>query len=145
VFTSELVEFDENGNAKSKSKGKVKMIKVDEFGKTQLLVFFDTDKSILQRESFTELKHAAGFIKSNPNMKVEIAGHTDNSGTREHNLDLSKRRAIAVYENLISKGVNPDQLTLLGYASDYPISDNNTEDGRAENRRVEFVVKEFKK
>jgi len=69
---------------------------------------------------------------------VEIAGHTDSTGSRAHNLDLSKRRAEAARQYLISKGIDPARMTAKGYGPDEPVADNSTPDGRAMNRRVEL-------
>lgn len=109
-------------------------------GRTRLLVYFDYDKSTLQRSSYPELNRAARYIKANPAMEVEIAGYTDNKGTDAYNLDLSQRRANSVRDYLITKGVEANHVTAKGYGKASPVADNDTEDGRAQNRRVEFVV-----
>jgi len=69
---------------------------------------------------------------------VEIAGHTDSTGGRAHNLDLSQRRAEAARDYLIAKGIDPSRMTAKGYGPDEPVADNSTQDGRAMNRRVEL-------
>jgi len=109
-------------------------------GRTRLLVFFDFNKSSLQQASYPELNRAARFLRANPSMEVEIAGYTDNVGSDAYNLDLSQRRANSVREYLIAKGVEENRITAKGYGKASPIATNDTDDGRAQNRRVEFVV-----
>lgn len=85
-----MFEVDDNGKIIRKGNGDILLMSADERGKTTLLVFFDTDKSTLQRSSYPELNRAAQFLKSNPNLNIEIAGHTDNKGSMDYNKDLSK-------------------------------------------------------
>ena len=106
-------------------------------------IFFDTDKWELKPESEVELKKLVVLLKDNPNMKIEIAGHTDNIGSREHNLTLSENRAKAVCDYLVSKGISRGRLTYKGYGFDKPIGTNDTEEGRALNRRTEFTITGF--
>jgi outer membrane protein OmpA-like peptidoglycan-associated protein len=79
------------------------------------------------------------FLTQNPDLKFEIDGHTDNSGTAGHNLTLSQERADAVKTQLIAMGIDQGRLTSKGFGDTKPIADNSTPDGRANNRRVEFV------
>lgn len=103
-------------------------------------VFFDTDKSTLKSMSYTELDKLVDIMVKNPNMKIEIGGHTDNIGSKAHNLKLSQARAEAVVNYLISKNISADRLQFNGYAFDEPIATNDTPEGRAQNRRVEFKI-----
>ena len=103
-------------------------------------VFFDTDKSELKPESYAELRVLTDFLNKNPNITIEIGGHTDNKGQKSRNLELSNSRAKAVFDHLVSKGVPANRLTYKGYADGVPIADNNSEEGRAKNRRTEFKV-----
>lgn len=103
-------------------------------------VFFDTDKSELKPESYAELRVLTDFLNKNPNITIEIGGHTDNTGQKSRNLELSNSRAKAVFDHLVSKGVPANRLTYKGYADGVPIADNNSEEGRAKNRRTEFKV-----
>ena len=105
------------------------------------LVFFDFDKATLQSASYPELNRAVALMKANPNMEVEIAGFTDAQGTDAYNKDLSQRRANTVRDYISRQGVEASRLTAVGYGEESPVASNDTEDGRAENRRVEFVVK----
>lgn len=103
-------------------------------------VFFDTDKYNLKSESFPELKRLSKFINDNPSVRVEISGHTDNNGNDVANNKLSLNRAQAVVNYLISVGCPADRIVSQGYGSSKPVADNNTEQGRQKNRRVEFKI-----
>ena len=103
-------------------------------------IFFDTDKFILKDESIAELQKLLELLQKNPNLKIEIRGHTDNIGTEEHNLELSRNRAGAVYNYLIQHGIAGSRLSFAGYGFSQPIDLNSTEEGRANNRRTEFKV-----
>ena len=103
-------------------------------------IFFDTDKYDLKPESNAELQHLVLFMKQNPHLKVEISGHTDNIGSDEHNQILSEKRAKAVYDFLILNGIDKNRMTYKGYGETKPIDTNDTEEGRANNRRTEFTV-----
>lgn len=105
-------------------------------------VNFETGSAVLLPESKRILDGTAEAIKSmtDPNLLIEIAGHTDSVGSAAYNLMLSQQRAEAVRQYLISRGVPSQQLTAQGYGKSQPIADNDTEEGRAQNRRVEFRV-----
>ena len=103
-------------------------------------IFFDVDKFALKEESKVELMKLNEFLEKNPTLKIEIGGHTDNQGSEEHNLILSKNRARSVYEWLIMNKVDKDRLTFEGYGDSAPIKPNDTTEGRRENRRTEFKV-----
>lgn len=107
-------------------------------------IFFDFDQAGLKKESYGELSRVAKFLKSNPKVNLEMGGHTDIIGSREYNLNLSTHRAKAVYDHMIKIGVPADRLSYKGYGPDRPIADNNTEEGRAKNRRTEVVVTKMK-
>ncbi len=101
-------------------------------------VFFDSDKSKLKPESFPSLDSLVGFLKMNPEDQIEISGYTDNSGDEEKNLKLSRDRAEAVAKYLIAKGISKERITWNGYGSANPLVSNDTPEGRAKNRRVEY-------
>lgn len=105
-------------------------------------IFFDFAKSELRSESVPELKRAAQFLRDNPNVIIEVSGHTDDVGTAEDNLALSKARALAVKTFLASEGIESSRLTSAGYGETKPTSVNTTESGRQANRRVEFTIVE---
>jgi outer membrane protein OmpA-like peptidoglycan-associated protein len=103
-------------------------------------IFFDTDKYELKSESFVELNKLYELMKSNTSLKIEIGGHTDNTGSKEHNRVLSENRAKAVYTYLTEKGIAATRMSFKGYGDSQPIDTNATEEGRANNRRTEFKV-----
>jgi len=103
-------------------------------------IFFELDKSILKDESYSELNKLKEFLEKNPTLSIEIAGHTDKQGTHDYNQNLSEDRAKAVYDFLILKGINKDRLQFKGYSYDKPLDSNDTEEGRAKNRRTEFII-----
>jgi len=104
-------------------------------------IFFETNKYELQKESFPELNRLADFIIKHADIKIEISGHTDNVGSSQYNLQLSQQRANSVKKYLISKNCKPNQLIAKGYGESKPITDNSTDKAKAQNRRVEFIVK----
>lgn len=103
-------------------------------------IFFGTDKYDLLPESKAELGKLTAFLSKNPAIRIEIGGHTDNEGNESHNMSLSQNRAKAVYDYLISKGINAERLNYKGYGETMPIGTNSTPEGRASNRRTEFKV-----
>lgn len=100
---------------------------------------FDVDKATIKPESMGTLNMIVQVLKDNPDVRFEIDGHTDNTGAAAHNLQLSQQRADAVKTQLVSMGVDASRLTAKGFGDTKPITDNNTPEGRANNRRVEFV------
>ena len=110
-------------------------------GRVRLLIFFETNQATLKSSSYPELDRAAALMKANPELEVEIAGYTDAKGSDTYNRDLSQRRANSVREYIINQGVDGARLVAIGYGEASPIATNDTEQGRAENRRVEFVVR----
>lgn len=99
---------------------------------------FALDRSEIEPSSEPTLKAAAQALRDNPDAEVEIGGHTDDSGTVEHNDELSKARAQAVADWLVAHGISRDQITVKGYGSSVPRAANDTEAHRALNRRIEF-------
>jgi len=103
-------------------------------------IFFDTGKSTLRSESNAELDRLVKLLTDVPSLKIEISGHTDNTGSASLNDQLSKDRAAAVVNYLKSKGIAATRLTSAGYGSNKPVASNNTTDGRQQNRRTEFEI-----
>jgi outer membrane protein OmpA-like peptidoglycan-associated protein len=101
-------------------------------------IFFEFDKDILLPESFLELTKLYNLLSENPDLKILIEGHTDNIGDYNYNMDLSIRRAKAVVDYLISRGVGEDRLNYEGYGYTVPLVDNSSEINRKLNRRVVF-------
>jgi OmpA-OmpF porin, OOP family len=110
-------------------------------GHIALYINFDTGKSIIRNESKTIIEQIVQMMKSNPDLKVGVEGHTDNVGTPASNKTLSEARAKSVVSAIVSQGITAERLSPAGYGQDKPIADNNTEEGRAKNRRVELVKK----
>jgi outer membrane protein OmpA-like peptidoglycan-associated protein len=103
-------------------------------------IFFETDKFELRPESFPELQKLYTLLKNNPDVLVEISGHTDNQGSESHNTILSDKRAKSVKEYLVKAGIPPNAIKTAGYAASKPIGDNNTAFGRSQNRRIEMKI-----
>lgn len=103
-------------------------------------VTFQYDSTILTDEAETVLKGVAATLRERPELHVEIGGHTDNRGTKPYNTELSRQRAEAVRTFLIRNGVTEANVVAKGYGGERPIADNDTEEGRAQNRRVELRV-----
>lgn len=103
-------------------------------------IFFETGSAQLQPLSLIELNTLVQLMNTNPTLKVQINGHTDNVGKPADNLKLSTDRAKAVVDYLVSKGVTGTRLLYKGFGETKPVADNKTEEGRARNRRTEFVV-----
>ncbi len=104
-------------------------------------IYFDFNKATLKQESLTELNKVERMMRENPNMQVEIGGHTDFIGTDAYNMTLSQRRAEAVKDYLMKKGIDPRRIMAKGYGKTRPIASNDDEEeGRELNRRVEFRI-----
>jgi len=103
-------------------------------------IYFETGKAILRPESDDALDMVLRFLENNPSMKLEISGHTDNTGSLRINQKLSRDRAGAVVTYLVRKGIPEEMLVSKGYADTQPVAENNTAEGRERNRRVEFKV-----
>ncbi len=103
-------------------------------------LFFDSNQATLKPRSRTELDRLVEFLRQDPKLRVEVAGHTDNVGTAAANLSLSERRAQAVLAYLSAHGVPPARLRAHGYGAAKPLAANDTDDHRARNRRIELRV-----
>ena len=104
-------------------------------------LYFDYDSDEILQTSNAEIERLSLFLKRNKQVCIEIIGHTDNQGSKSYNLDLSRRRAAALMNALIHKGIAANRLTSKGMGSEVPITTNDTEEGRAQNRRVEILIK----
>ena len=105
-------------------------------------IFFDFDKYSLKADSYPELERVTKFLNENLNIKIGIAGHTDNIGTGEYNMKLSERRSKAVVNYLIKNNIDKGRIEMRYYGKTKPISNNDTLIGRRKNRRVEFIILE---
>lgn len=103
-------------------------------------IFFDVDKFDIKKLSEVELKTVIEVLQQNPSMRIEISGHTDNTGSKEHNRILSQNRADAVVAYLMEQGIDKSRLSSIGYGADKPSASNDTVEGRAKNRRIEMRI-----
>ncbi len=103
-------------------------------------VNFDFDKSTIRSDAAEILEEAARIFRDDPDLRVSVDGHTDARGTDEYNERLSERRASAVADRLARLGVSPSRLQPQGFGESRPVASNDTEEGRAQNRRVELNV-----
>jgi outer membrane protein OmpA-like peptidoglycan-associated protein len=113
--------------------------RLDKEGFIALYINFETGSATIQQDSMSQLEQVAKLLQSDPALKLEVGGHTDNVGTPETNQKLSDARARSVVASIVTHGVAADRLTAKGYGQTTPIADNRTEEGRAKNRRVELV------
>jgi outer membrane protein OmpA-like peptidoglycan-associated protein len=113
-----------------------------ETGATVVLnnIFFDFDRSVLKEDSYPELKRVVELLTDNPGLEIEIAGHTDSVGSSTYNQGLSERRAKAVFDYLVENGITSERVVSRGFGESKPVSGNDTSEGRAQNRRVEFKI-----
>lgn len=117
----------------------LEQIKVDQVVQLRNL-FFDVDKFDLKPESETELKVVINLLKANPKMRILIAGHTDNTGSEAHNKTLSENRANSVKSYLTAAGIEANRLQAKGFGSSQPMESNDTDAGKARNRRIEMKI-----
>ena len=104
-------------------------------------ITFDIGKANIKPESMTEINRIAQLMKDNGDLKFEVQGHTDNTGTVAGNQKLSEQRAQAIVNKLVEMGIAANRLSAKGMGQSAPLADNSTDEGRAKNRRVEFVKK----
>ncbi len=111
-------------------------------GKSVVLnnIFFNTSSYQLEGKSRTELDKVVTFLQKNPDVRIEFGGHTDDVGADKDNMQLSLKRAEAVYQYILSRGIDPARLKYKGYGETKPVADNATEEGRRQNRRIEFLI-----
>lgn len=103
-------------------------------------IFFEFDKAELMPRSFVELRKLLKVMRENPNLVIELHGHTDGIGSDEYNIELSEKRAAAVVDFLKRHQISENRVTSKGFGRSLPIADNETEEGRSLNRRVEFLI-----
>jgi outer membrane protein OmpA-like peptidoglycan-associated protein len=140
LFQSNNIQLDSNAGFKELVNN-VKMLNVHTGSKIILNnIFFDTAKDILRPESMEELDRLVKMLKEHIELKIEISGHTDNRGDEKANQLLSQNRAKNVVAYLVTNGVAASRLSFKGYGSAKGIASNDTEDGRKQNRRTEFLI-----
>ena len=109
--------------------------------RVELDVKFDFDRQVVKPESYADIRDVAEFMKQFPQTTTVVEGHTDAVGTEAYNQSLSERRAMAVREVLVNEfGIQPGRVDAIGFGEARPVADNDSEEGRAINRRVEAVV-----
>ncbi|OGQ77880.1 MAG: hypothetical protein A3F90_18570 [Deltaproteobacteria bacterium RIFCSPLOWO2_12_FULL_60_19] len=104
-------------------------------------VLFDFDKTAIKPDAAKILDRLVAFLKENPGKRVDLEGHTDSVGTDQYNQGLSERRAASVRDYVVKKGIDGSRISARGFGETKPIADNNTEQGRAKNRRVEVKIR----
>jgi outer membrane protein OmpA-like peptidoglycan-associated protein len=148
VFFSEHYSFKEVSSAVEPSRLKIELQSIEILSEADTVksapvilknIFFETGKATLRNSSIVELDKLLALLNANLEMRIQINGHTDNVGSDSDNLNLSNERAGAVAAWLVENGIDPIRLRSKGYGEEKPIENNNTEEGRATNRRTEFV------
>lgn len=121
-----------------------KLIKVTQDARGIILsmsdILFDVDKASLKPDLQTSLAKVAGILSVYQELEVSVEGHTDNTGSDEHNMKLSEQRAKNVLDFLVSQGIDAARLSSKGYGKTRPVGDNSTKEGRQKNRRVDLVI-----
>lgn len=141
LFYSDHFEVNENSDVKNPQILNVYLSKIKVGGAIVLRnVFYENDSYQLMSKSFVELNEVVRLLSKNTDVKIEIGGHTDNVGSADYNLELSKKRAQSVFDFLVSNGINANRISYKGYGFSVPIESNDTELGRAKNRRTELKV-----
>ena len=141
LFHSENFLFEGIHSASEPYVKNILLTKIKAGEKMQLTnIFFTTDSWQIKEESFNELNNLVRLLSENKDIIMEIGGHTDSTGSPEHNITLSEKRALSVVDYLISKGINPDRLSYKGYGNTQPVGNNDTAEGRQLNRRTEAKV-----
>ncbi len=141
LFYSERFRFDASAGAPDPLEREIRL-KPAHPGTTINLyqIYFATDQYEVLPASAPELNLLLGFLRSNPALRVEIGGHTDNTGSEAWNLQLSEKRAASVRDYLVSRGLEAQRLTSRGYGMGHPVAPNDTEEGRAKNRRTSITI-----
>jgi outer membrane protein OmpA-like peptidoglycan-associated protein len=139
VFYSERIDVPatEQGHEVDKD---IDLTPVGDLGSTRLLVFFDSDKSVLKDESLADLDRAVEFLQSNSGVKVRIEGHTDDVGDDNYNMQLSNRRAESVRAYLVEQGIDKQRISSIGFGESKPKIRGTTDEIRGQNRRVEMKI-----
>jgi len=136
VFIMELKDFEQTIKKYTASE---MQNEIDKSGKAILNINFDTDKASLQPDGQKIVDEILTLLNSNAKLKISIEGHTDNTGTPQRNKQLSAERANTVMSTLVGKGIDAKRLKAAGFGSEKPLKPNDTEENKAQNRRVELV------
>ena len=103
-------------------------------------VLFDVDKATLKPEAREKLAKVAGILETHPDLKLQVEGHTDSTGSDDYNQKLSENRASSARDFLVSQGIHSTEITAKGFGESVPVASNDTAEGRQKNRRVELVI-----
>lgn len=133
------LKVEDNANDVQETKAEDLEKSIKDTGKATVYINFAVDKATIESSSNTVITEIAKMLKQDPSLRLSIEGHTDNSGTEAHNQQLSEKRAEAVKNVLTKDGIESNRLSSKGLGQSKPIADNATEDGKAQNRRVELV------
>jgi outer membrane protein OmpA-like peptidoglycan-associated protein len=114
---------------------------IEQKGFATIHIEFDTGQYSLKPEHLPTIDSITELLQKNPSWNLQIEGHTDNQGTARRNIELSQRRAKTIQDGLVAKGIATGRLESAGFGQEKPVADNNTETGRAQNRRVELHKK----
>jgi hypothetical protein len=146
LFYSENFTFEGQHTVMAPFLKKIKLSQL-KVGEKMILanIFYEVDSWQLKKESAAELNKLCNLLKENKELKIEIGGYTDATGSNEHNLSLSEKRALSVVDFLISNGVSSERLQYKGFGNASPVGDNVTSEGRKLNRRTEVQITEYKK
>jgi outer membrane protein OmpA-like peptidoglycan-associated protein len=138
LFYSENVQMKQKGSIELRD---FELQKLAEGEQVRLdNIFFELDSYELKDESVIELNMIIKFLESNPFLVIEIGGHTDNSGSKDYNLQLSNERAKSLRKALVDRGIKPERVLFNGYGMSKPLNDNSSEEKRAVNRRTELTI-----
>ncbi|WP_423127748.1 OmpA family protein [Gaoshiqia sp. Z1-71] len=141
LFFSENFSLRKVRNADDPVIMEIPLKKIEMGGSTVLRnIFFETDSYELLDQSKTELSRLISFLRKNPALEIEIGGHTDNVGGDEYNINLSEKRAEAVFQYLVDAGIAEMRLSYKGYGKSQPLESNDRAEGRSRNRRTEFKI-----
>jgi outer membrane protein OmpA-like peptidoglycan-associated protein len=141
LFFSDIIKI-ENKEGFLNAKNYNIQLKKLEVGLSVVLsnIFFEHDSYQLLNNSFAELNNIVNFMNLNPSIKIEISGHTDNTGNEKYNLELSKNRALAVCKYISNKGIDKSRLKYKAYGSSKALVKNDSEANKSKNRRTEFKI-----
>ncbi|MGE0568414.1 MAG: OmpA family protein, partial [Bacteroidia bacterium] len=141
AFNNTIVKVKEIKPNTPEPQVQIKVAKA-EAGKSFVIenIQYNTNSSEIKEESKLILQSFADYLKENPKLKIEIQGHTDNVGNPKDNMALSSNRAYSVKQYLEDLKISGNRITAKGFGSERPIADNKTENGRAKNRRTEFLI-----
>lgn len=116
---------------------------IEKVKKSARSIYFMTGKDVIDKRSYKGLDYLATMLKEEPTYNLTVEGHTDNTGKDETNEVLSEKRAMAIKNYLVKKGIPEERINTVGYGSSRPVADNNTALGRAQNRRVEMTIRNY--